>query len=279
MTERSLSIPIRQTTLTLKGMLPSSLNNGTTIVASTNPAKDWKNVLGVSTGKSIPAFPNTSVEGYPSTVQKGIYSASVAPGSFAYRIDRAGVSAVTLASFILSAGPAEDIRVSQIAFEMKQGAPALLIGQKVEVWTSDRKIGDVQFGLGSQPNLGVSTLLDTSMIIPGGTQTTVLVRGDISPDATLGSLLTIAYDGDRNGLEGNYGAGMSSGNFIPGTSPDQVPPLPPEPPRPPVAPVWPGIRLTVLPSTTSWTRKVNRKLSSRPVSKPMKPSLENLSRT
>ena len=141
--------------------------------------------------------------------------------SLLYRIVQAGSSEVELARFRFTAGIGEDMSLKQIALELgstSDNSPADLMGEKVSIYNGTVKVGEAQFG-GADPDKAVATL-SQAITIPRGETVTVSVRGDLSThnaiSGTPGARLTVHYDGDENGLDGNYAKGVASGITIDG---------------------------------------------------------------
>jgi len=68
--------------------------------------------------------------------------------------------------------------------------------------------------------------LTAPFVVPKSGVKTLVVKGTLAVqdavNGTPGAFLAINYDGDNNGLNGNYGTGADSGVTIPGTSADVV---------------------------------------------------------
>jgi len=84
------------------------------------------------------------------------------------------------------------------------------------------KVGEAQFGLASARN--ATSTLSTPVRIARGESVTITVKGDLeihnADQGTPGALFSVSYDGDNNGLNGNFATGVSSGATINGSSGD-----------------------------------------------------------
>ncbi len=149
--------------------------------------------------------------------------------SVTYKVAQAGSTNVLLGAFKVEASSTEDLMLKQIALQLGNTAsnsPADLAGQGVTLWANGVQIGTAQFGVGSSGDNATSTPLNSGagLLIAKGTVTTIQVRGDLSSqdasNGTPGAFLVVNYDGDNNGLNGNYATGKDSGSTISGTSGD-----------------------------------------------------------
>ncbi|MBI4065711.1 hypothetical protein HY412_00765 [Candidatus Kaiserbacteria bacterium] len=147
-----------------------------------------------------------------------------------YRIAQAGATDVILAKFVFEAGVQEDIDLKQIAFALASTSfnqPADLVGERAYVWNGSTKVGTIQFGSGLNANMATSTL-STAVRIPRGDVVTLTIKGDLTTHDAIylsetnepGAFVQVDYEGDNNGLNGNYANGVGSGATISGTSGD-----------------------------------------------------------
>lgn len=141
--------------------------------------------------------------------------------AYNYRAVKAG-SEVALAAFRFTASPNEDVTVKQIALQLGNTAsnsPTDLQGQAVTLWDGATQVGSAVF-----ISDNATSTLTGSFVIPKGGVKTLVVKGNLSVqdsvNGTPGAFLAVNYDGDNNGLNGNYGTGADSGATINGTSAD-----------------------------------------------------------
>lgn len=146
--------------------------------------------------------------------------------SILYGVVQGGTSGVTLGAFRFEAGATEDVTVKQVALELgntSSSSPADLVGQKVTLWHDGVQVGTGQLGSGANTNHATSTLSSPFTITKSESETLV-IKGDLSPqnaiDGTPGAYLVVNYDGNNNGLNGNYATGAQSNVTIVGTSGD-----------------------------------------------------------
>ncbi len=115
----------------------------------------------------------------------------------------------------------EDINLRVVALQLNSPAsntPVDLVGQQVTLWTTTgTQVGTATFSSG---DYATSTLNDSSFIIPKDGARVLVVKGQIAgisnsgPLTASGDLVRADYDGDNEGLGGNYGIGVSSGTTI-----------------------------------------------------------------
>ncbi len=139
-----------------------------------------------------------------------------------------GALNVNLLSLRYFNGRPEALQIRQIALKLNttgQFSSAVFQDRKVTVWYNGIKIGEVAFFSGASKSYG---RLYSEVTIPPLNQalngSVVLdIKGDISllaPNggATLGDLVTVDYDGENVGINGNYAVGMDSGMNVLGST-------------------------------------------------------------
>lgn len=182
---------------------------------------------GLSSGQTI-AETFTDANGQVMTAVAGGSYTVVADSSasYNYKAAQAGTN-VTLGALRFTANASEDITLKQIALELGNTAsnsPSDLVGQKATLWDGSTKVGEAQFGLASADN--ATSTLTTTVVIPKGETKTIVVKGDLSAHDTVngtpGAFLSVTYDGDNNGLNGNYATGNDSGSTISGGTTSDV---------------------------------------------------------
>ncbi len=148
--------------------------------------------------------------------------------SVIFKAAQAGASDVVLAKYRFEAGSQEAVDVKGIALSLGNTASNTtndLLGQKVSIWNGSTKVGEAQFGLGTNLDSATSTLTIPVHILPSDS-VTLTVKGDLaaqdvnSSAGAFGAVLSVDYDGNNNGLNGNYATGADSGVTVSGTSGD-----------------------------------------------------------
>ena len=127
----------------------------------------------------------------------------------------------------------ENVSIRQIALELSGPAsntPINLVGQMVELYDGSKKIGEATFtGIVDDSSQDVATsslLLAADFVVPRDGAKILTVKGTIAgisasgPMTRSSDLLIVDYDGNNNGLTGNYGVGVSSGSTISPTGAD-----------------------------------------------------------
>ncbi len=193
----------------------------------TGQATSFTGATGITSGTTITETLNEANGQRMTGAASGSYTAIVDSAStYNYRQIQAGASDVPLAAFKFEAGVSENMVLRQIALELGNTAsnsPADLAGQKVTLWDGATKIGEAQFGLGTNSDYGTSTLT-TTVTIPKGESKTVVIKGSLAAqdavNGTPGAFLAVTYDGNNNGINGNYATGADSGATISGSSSD-----------------------------------------------------------
>ena len=180
--------------------------------------------VGVTSGQAV----NTTIQANPgnwmTVISAGSYSVSLDAESPAYKIVAANTTNVELARLKFTAQN-EDVDIKRVAFQLsgpESNTPNDLAGKEITLYDGAVSIGIAIFATG---DFAVSILLN-NFKIPKNSSKTMLVKGDIAtinsvtgPIVASGDLLKVDYDGDNNGLNGNYGIGASSGiNITPSSS-------------------------------------------------------------
>ncbi|MCH7883395.1 hypothetical protein IIA95_03205, partial [Patescibacteria group bacterium] len=181
---------------------------------------------GLGSGQEI-AEVFTDAIGQNMTIQaSGAYTVSN-DTSVLYKVAEAGATNVTLAVLEFTANIDEDITVKQIALQLANTAsnsPSDFVNQRVMLYNGATKVGEAQFGLSAGDN--ATSTLTTSFTIPKGETVDIAIKADLTThdavQGTPGAFVRVDYDGDNNGLNGNYATGADSGQTIDGTSGDQT---------------------------------------------------------
>ncbi|MEK7463440.1 MAG: hypothetical protein AAB621_03725, partial [Patescibacteria group bacterium] len=160
---------------------------------------------------------------YMTTSAGGTYTVTT-DSSTLYTAYRAGTTA-TLGTLKFTASTDETLTLKQIALALgntsASSSQADLVNEQVTLWNGNAQIGTAQFG-GASPRNATSTLSST-VTIPAGETINIAVKGALTShtavQGTPGAFLQVVYDGDNNGLNGNYAMGAST---VDGTSSDQT---------------------------------------------------------
>lgn len=181
---------------------------------------------GLTSGQTVSETLNDSTGTTMTAATGGSYTVT-SDSAVTYTTGQAGAMGVTLASLKFAAGTNEDVWLRQIALQLSNTAsnsPSDLVGQQVTLWNGNTQVGTAQFGLSSGDN-ATSTLSGNGILLPStGNPVTITVKGDLSAhsavEGTPGAFVVVNYDGDNNGINGNYGVGASSGTNVSGSSSD-----------------------------------------------------------
>jgi hypothetical protein len=192
-------------------------------------ATNFTGASGITSGQTVAETLNDASGQQMTAAASGSYTVTN-DSSVLYRAVQAGSSGVTLAKFKFEATTAEDLDIKGIALELgnvASNSPSDLVGQKVTLWHDRVQIGEAQFGLGTNTDYATSTL-STPIHVQRGESETVVIKGDLSSHTAdshtgaFGALLTVNYDGNNNGLNGNYATGVDSGATISGGTTSDV---------------------------------------------------------
>jgi hypothetical protein len=210
-------------TLSLKCNLSTAATSGTAKWGLTNNAGTYTAASGQTSGQTVAETMNASAGSTMTAATGGSYSVSQ-DTSITYKVAQAGANGVTLGAFQFSAGTNEDVMLRQIALALTNGNPSDFVDQQVTLWNGATQVGIAQFGL-SIGTSATSTLVGNGVLLPSsGNSVTITVKGNLlaqtAVEGTPGTFVTVAYDGDNNGLNGNYAVGASSGSTIAGSSAD-----------------------------------------------------------
>lgn len=148
--------------------------------------------------------------------------------SLLYKTAQAGTSDVVLAKLRFTAGASEAVDLKQIALELANTAsnsPADLVGERVSLWNGSQQIATAQFG-GANSDNATSTALSPAPRINAGESILITVKGDLSAqninEGTPGAFLSVTYDGNNNGINGNYATGVDSNATVDGGTTSDV---------------------------------------------------------
>ncbi len=183
-------------------------------------ASSYTAAVGATSGQTITET-WTAATGQTMTVAaSGSYTVT-ADTSILYKMAQAGSTDVTLAAFRFTAGAEEDVMIKRVALELGNTAsntPTDLLNEEVTLWHDGVKVGTAKF-VGASADNATSTLT-SAVTVPAGESVLITVKGSLSSQgvnsaaASFGAFLSVTYDGDNVGLNGNYGTGASSGSTI-----------------------------------------------------------------
>ncbi|HEY4499600.1 MAG TPA: peptidoglycan-binding protein [Candidatus Paceibacterota bacterium] len=179
---------------------------------------------GLTSGQSITETDNDSAGQQMTAATSGALSISLDTASPSYTIVAPGQT-VELAR-IKYAASQEDIDVKQIALQLTGVASNTvvdLVGQEVSLYklaNLSTPIGTVTFSnSGATVDMGTSSAI-TDFRVPKDSANILVVKGVIAsitnsgPLTASGDLLAVDYEGNNEGLSGNYGVGVASGATI-----------------------------------------------------------------
>ncbi|MBI5742211.1 MAG: peptidoglycan-binding protein [Candidatus Niyogibacteria bacterium] len=171
---------------------------------------------GVTSGSTISETMTASLGQRMTVSTGGTLSATLDTNSPGYIIVNSGATGVTLAKIRFSATN-EDINLKQVALRLSSVAtntPIDLVNRKVTLWDGSTQVGEATFPTG---DTATSSAI-SNFTVPRDSYKVLTVKGDIAaisnsgPLTASGDLLVVDYDGANNGLNGNYGTGVSSGS-------------------------------------------------------------------
>ncbi|HJN62824.1 MAG TPA: hypothetical protein QGH03_01155 [Candidatus Paceibacterota bacterium] len=185
----------------------------------TGQASGFTGATGLTSGQTVTETLNEANGQLMTSATGGTLTPTLDTGSPGYRIVSAGSTGVELSRIKFSALN-EDISLQQVALQLTDVAsntPNALVGRKVTLWDTDgNEYGSATFPTG---DFATSTLTST-FTVPNGGSKILVVKGDIGaitangPMTRSGDLLKVDYDGDNEGVNGNYGTGDASGSNI-----------------------------------------------------------------
>lgn len=188
-------------------------------------AASFAGATGLTSGQTVTETLNDSIGQNMTAATQGAYTVAN-DTAVLYKMAQAGTT-VTLGALRFTANDTEDLNLQKVALQLGNTAsnsPADLVGQQVTLWDGNTQVGSAQFGLGSPDN--ATSTLSTPVRITRGETKTLTIKGELAPqnvtEGTPGAFLRVDYDGDNNGLNGNYATGVSSGQTVSGTSADQT---------------------------------------------------------
>lgn len=210
-------------TLSMKCNLSSGATSGTVRWGLDDNASSYTAATGYPSGLTV-AETWTAGNGQVMTASTGGTYTVTNDSALLYKVAQAGASNVELARFRFTAGAAEAVDLKQIALLLGNTAsnsPADLANTQVTLWNGSTQIGTAQFG-GSNADHATSTLLSPAPRIAAGESVVITVKGNLSAqninEGTPGAFLTVNYNGDNNGSNGNYAMGVDSSAVLSGST-------------------------------------------------------------
>ncbi len=172
---------------------------------------------GLVSGQSATLTENDNAGQTMTAATSGTLAVSLDSASPAYALASPGQT-VELARIKFSATN-EDVTLKQLALQLSSVAsntPIDLVGQKVTIHTTDgTQVGEATFASGDN-----ATSSAISVNVPKDGSKVLVVKGTLAaisasgPATRSGDLVVVDYDGDNEGLNGNYGTGVSSGATV-----------------------------------------------------------------
>ncbi|MBI5466929.1 MAG: hypothetical protein HY975_01805, partial [Candidatus Kerfeldbacteria bacterium] len=181
-------------------------------------------VSGLTSGQTIAQSVNGAI-GQAMTAQTGGSMTAQLETGVPYALVNSGSTGVTLAKIRFTATN-EDVDLKQIALKLSgvaSNTPIDLVDRKVSLYADSTYIGSATFP--TADNATSSAITSGTFRIPANSYKILTIKGDIAaissgsgPLTASGDLLAVDYDGANNGLNGNYGTGVSSGTTVTPTS-------------------------------------------------------------
>lgn len=211
---KTISLKCNVSTAATSGTVQWGLDSG--------QQSDYAAATGLTSGQTVTETLVDSLGNIMTAATGGSYAVTE-DTSVTYKMAQAGATGVTLGSYRFAAGTNEDVWLRQVALQLTGGSlnsPADLVNNTVTLWNGATQIGSAQFGLSLGDN-ATSTLTGNGILLPStGNAVTITVKGDLAPhsavEGTPGAFLRVDYDGDNNGINGNYGVGALSGTNVSG---------------------------------------------------------------
>lgn len=181
----TVTFPVGRHVYTLKGKLPSTWANGAVVAMWTNPATDWTNVTGQTTGNTISLSTATTFSMNQMTVKGAALAVNVSAQPTSQTLV-AGVQNVVLANYTLDASQSgEDVRMSSFPIKITDSSISDLTGCQLYNGATPLNTGSrVVNGSSLSSGTAYSVSLDNSLTVPKGTVVTLSLHCNISSGAT-----------------------------------------------------------------------------------------------
>ncbi|MBU2263576.1 peptidoglycan-binding protein, partial [Patescibacteria group bacterium] len=206
-----------QKSISMKCDLSAGATSGTVKWGLTDNSSTYTSATSVGSGQTVVETMTAAAGQTMTAATSGSYTVTE-DSALLYSVAQAGTTGVTLARIRFTAGATEAVDLKQIALQLGNTAsnsPADLVGERVTLLngTTLAQIGTAQFG-GANPDNATSTILTPAPRIAAGESVVIIIKGDLSAqnvnEGTPGAFLAITYDGDNNGINGNYATGVDS---------------------------------------------------------------------
>ncbi len=209
-------------TLSLKCSLASGATSGTVTWSLTDFSASYTGATGVTSNITVAETVSTNSGQAMTAATGGTYTVSN-DSALLYKLAQAGTSNVELARLRFTAGATEAIDLKQIALVLGNTAsnsPSDLVNETVTLWYNGTQVGTARFINGDH---ATSTLLSPAPRIDAGGTGTIVVKGTLTAQGvneagTPGAFLTVNYNGDNNGINGNYATGVDSQTTVSGAT-------------------------------------------------------------
>lgn len=207
-------------TLSLKCNVSSSATSGSFTWGLDDNASTFTSASGVVSSQTITETWSSSA-GQAMTASSGGSYTVTGDTSILYKMAQAGSTDVTLGAFRFTAGTSEDVQIKRIALELgntASNAPTDLLNEEMTLWHNGVQVGTAKFVGGNADN--ATSTLTTPVTVTAGESELITVKAGLtdhtpnSATASFGATVSVTYDGDNVGLNGNYGTGVSSGTTI-----------------------------------------------------------------
>jgi len=204
-----------QKSLSMKCDLSAGATSGIVYWGVADNASTYTAATAVGSGQTVTETWTAALGQAMTAATSGTYTVTN-DSSLLYGTAQAGSTGVTLARLRFTAGTQEAVDLKQIALQLGNTAsnsPADLVGEKVTIYNGSTAIGTAQFG-GANADNATSTQLSPAPRIEAGESVLLTIKGDLTSHSALegtpGAFLAVTYDGQNNGINGNYGTGADS---------------------------------------------------------------------
>jgi len=216
-----------QKTVSMKCDLAASATSGTVDWGLTDNASTYTGAVAIGSGQTVTETMTAAGGQTMTAATSGSYTVTN-DSAVLYGLAQSGAANATLAKIRFTAGATEAIDLKQIALQLGNTAsnsPSDLVGEKVTLWNGSTQVGSAQFG-GADADNATSTTLSPAPRIAAGESVVITVKADLSAqninEGTPGAFLAVTYDGDNNGINGNYATGVDSNVTVSGGTTSDV---------------------------------------------------------
>lgn len=210
----TVTFPVGRRVYTIKGKIPSSWTNGSTVILGTKPSTDWTNVTGQTTGNSVDLSGQSTVISMNTMTVKGAAVQVNISAQPAAQFVVGGVQNFVLANYQLDASQSgEDIRTSSFPVKITAtGAAADLTG--CALWD-----GSTQLNTGSRvintftSGTAKTYSFDNTLTIPKGTTKTLALACNLASSPSAGSFTVNQFFSTATSTDYPF-TGITSGNTV-----------------------------------------------------------------